>query len=330
MNSKTITDTQIKNNIPYWVKFSKQNGKIKGISSSPIQDFDDSERVIESINPVCRDLLKGKANRRNYAVLWDPVKNIWEVDVKSSTLVIKPLSDRLAPVTTEKNPFSTDIHITISKLSGAVKLTANLKQIAKHLNLSSIQQIVSDDTGLIDLYFTRKNDPDYLIQVLSVNAEELIVNRETITYIDIKFLDTIDWTDVSLYTKPIFKMYSMEFLESNVEIKSTQLHGQISRATYKNNTNDTDINIYVVNDKVMIKSNLTHQQLYYFKGKKTFPIYISDNEIDNYITTLKLNTLDLCHNTITELDKPWYWPDEPFITYKHPKLRINYHNGEQQ
>lgn len=330
MNKETISDTLTKNKIPYWIKFDKQNGKIKKISSSPITDFNDNQRVIESDNSICRDLLKGKVNRRNYAVLWDPIENLWKVDVKSSTLVIKPLSNRLTPVRLDISPLSTDIHIAISKLTGTVKLTANLQQIAKHLNLSSIQQIVSDDTGLIDLYFTRKNDPDYLIQVLSVNAEELILNKETITQIDKNFLDVIDWTNVSLYTKPIFKLYSLEFLESSIVVNNDKQLGQISKATSKNNTNDTDINIYVVNDKVVIKSNLTHQQLYYFKGKKTFPIYISDNEIDNYITTLKLNTLDLCNNNVTELDKPWYWPDKPFITYKHPKLRINYHNGEQQ
>lgn len=329
MNNSTTIDIPTSNSL-YWVKFLKQNGKIKSISARNISDFTDDESILETDNPICGELIQNKLNKRMFAVLWDPFENKWKIDKKSDTLIIKPLHNKLEQLDPTRSPDSSDIHVCISKVNGEIKVSANLEQIAKNLHLSRIQHLVNDTEGLIDLYLTKKNDPDYLLQVISINPEELIIKGSTLVKVDKRVLELTDWDNVSIYTKPFFKYYSLEFIETTVTINAEDKSiGQLTKAKSSQNfTRDCEINISILNKEIEILSSLTKQQLYMFKGNKKFNIYVCDREIDNYIATIQLDAADLCMKKSIKFDKPIAWPNKPLLTYKNPKLRINHYIGE--
>ena len=331
MNNETIIDTQPKTNLTWWVRFVKQTGKIRSISPSMINDFNDDESILETNNQICLDFIKNKVSKRKYAVLWDPFENNWKIDKKSDTLVIKTRHNKLEQFHSGKDPSTSDVHATISKVNGELKLTANLEQIAKHLHLSKIQNIVNDTEGLIDLYLTKKNDPDYLLQILSIDPEELILKGSTIVKLDKSVMERTDWNNISIYTKPVFLFYSMEFIESTVIPEKEKANiGQLSKAKRSDKfTRNAEINICILNDKIKIYSSLSKQQSYMFKGKKFLQLHICDTEIDHYLTTLNLLGLDLCTRDSVTVEKPDTWPLQPLITFKDSKIRVNYYLGEK-
>jgi len=331
MNSETITDTQSRTSPTWWVRFVKQTGKIRSISPSIINDFTDDESILETDNQICLDFIRNKISKRKFAVLWDPFENNWKIDKKSDTLVIKTRHNKLEQFYDGKDPTTTDVHATISKVNGELKLTANLEQIAKHLHLSKIQNIVNNTEGLIDLYLTKKNDPDYLIQILSIDPEELLLQGSTIVNLDKSVMERTDWNNISIYTKPVFLYYSMEFIESTVvpEKDDTNI-GQLSKAKQSEKfTRNAEINIHILNDTLEIYSSLSRQQSYMFKGKKFLKLHICEKEIDRYVYTLDLLGLDLCTSNCIIIKKPDYWPLQPLITYKDSKIRVNHYLGEK-
>lgn len=326
MINDSITDIPTKVNRAWWIKFIKQTGKIKSISSKRITDFNDDESILETKDKICRDLVKGRKNKNDYAVLWDPLNNNWAIDTKSDTLVIKTRSNKLEQVSPYIAPIDTDMHASISKTTGEIKVSVNLERIATHLHLSSIKNLITSDNKLIDLYLTKKNNPDCLIKIIHLDTEELIIRGYTIAELEPALTENLDWTDISLYTKPYFEKYSMDFVSTSLNTTPTDIpitNIQYAKLVEDHNT-DAEINIYVVNDNIVFKSNLTHQQLYFFK-KKNLKLYVCDDSIDHYIGTITLDANDICANKNIVLKAPKFWPKYPLITFKNSKIRIHYH-----
>ena len=326
MTNDNIIDILPKTNRKWWIKFIKQTGKIMSISSKRITEFNDSESILETESQICRDLVRGRKNKNNYAVLWDPLNNIWTIDTKSDTLVIKTRSNKLEQVSPYIAPIDTDLHASISKTTGEIKVSVNLERIATHLHLSKIKNLITEDNKLIDLYLTKKNNPDCLIKIVNLDSEELIIRGYTIAEIGNDITATLDWTDISLYTKPYFEKYSMDFVSTSLNDTPTDIPiTNIQRASLvENSDTDAEINIQVLNGNIVIRSNLTTQQLYFFKKKKLI-LHICNNSIDYYIGTITLDAKDICSNKDIIFKAPSFWPESPLITFKNSKIRIHYH-----
>lgn len=61
----------------------------------------------------------------------------------------------------------------------------------------------------MDIYITKKNDPDYLIDSISVNPLELFQTGKQVTDLNEEITSQVDWSEISLYTKPVFKKISV-------------------------------------------------------------------------------------------------------------------------
>ena len=134
------------------------------------------------------------------------------------------------------------------------------------------------------LKLSKKNNPDCLIKIVNLDSEELIIRGYTIAEIGNDITATLDWTDISLYTKPYFEKYSMDFVSTSLNDTPTDIPiTNIQRASLvENSDTDAEINIQVLNGNIVIRSNLTTQQLYFFKKKKLI-LHICNNSIDYYI-----------------------------------------------
>ena len=311
----------------WWARFDRYNGKILTLTPRKLSDFNpDTEMVAEVDNPICRDILRGKVKKTDYAVLWDYKTETWNLDVKSTTLVIKPRDNKLKPARDDLSPENSDMYLRIFKNDYAILVSVNLKNIAETMNLADIGFISTSGKNLLDLYLTRKNDPDYLIEVIPINTEQLINDTKILIKLPESITRVIDWENMSVYTKPVFKNYGIEYSvgHSNENISSSNT----ILKTATNSQKTADINIYVDNDQIHFESTLRENQMYYFDGRTKFNIMVCDTEIDRYVGGLELNTARLISNQKYSIPKPASWPDRPLLIYRNKYLRLNY-TGEK-
>ena len=311
----------------WWVRFDRYNGKILTLTQRKISEYTpETEMVAEVDNPICRDILRGKVKKTNYAVLWDFKKECWNLDVKSTTLVITPRDNKLKPIRDDVSPENCDLYVRLFKKDNSLLVSVNLKNIAETMNLADIGFISTTANNLLDLYLTRKNDPDYLVQIVPVNAEQLISDTKMLIKLPEDITRVIDWENMSVYTKPVFKTYGIEYSsgytkqdigESNTILKKAEFDSKIS-----------DINIYVVNNEIYFDSSLRENQMYYFDGRTKFNIVVCDQEIDRYVGCLELNTARLCSDKKYVIPKPENWPERPLLIYKNKYLKMSY-TGEK-
>jgi hypothetical protein len=330
MNNETITEPlPSKTARTWWVKFQKQNGKLISVTPRKVNSsiLEDTELLAEVDNPVCRDIIKGRKSKKDFAVLWDFKKECWSLDVKSTTLKLKPNDNKLTPISESIPKDICDLHVTLYKKDRTVLIYANLNNIIESMNLADISFISESESKLLDLYITKKNDPDYLVHIVNVNAQQLIKYERTMVTLPSEISKIIDWDNISIYTKPVFKNYGLEIRrgagkESQIDTDKYCLYS----ANYQES--ESDINIYVLNDKLVFHSNLNENHLQYFGGKTKFNILVCDQEIDRFVGNIELDVVALCGDRDYKIDLPQDWPQNALIVHRNKKVRLSY-TGER-
>lgn len=320
-NATTLSTSQ---NKKWYIRFDRDSGRILSLGPRPLITTKDTEEITSSTNTVCKELISGKKNLNKYSVHWDYIGEKWDIDVKSSTLELKTKGEKLNQIK-EQSPGSCDIFVKVIRATNSIKIDANLASIKNSLNLGQISNIKNDNTSILDIYLCRKNDPDYLIGIIPVDAIRLIT--DTYLYLEVPSNITRhinSWDDVSFFTKPVFNSYGLEI----TDVVTVETDDQNERPQQCANVSENShINIYTLNDKLIIDSNINSDTLYYFENRTRLKIHISDSYIDNYVTTLKLPTSKLVDKSM-EINKPDNWPINPILTFKNKQLTINYH-GEK-
>ena len=190
------------------------------------------------------------------------------------------------------------------------------------MNLADIQLISgAEGTSLLDIFLTKKNDPDYLIACLPVNALDLIQEEKVLIELPDDIIKLIEWDNISIYTKPIFDNYGLEY---SVGKTAPPRNNSVDITQAQNNPEYCDINMYVVNKNLVVKSLLTDNQLYYFRSLNKFNIVVSDTEVDRYVGNIELSTIDICNGVTQYIPLPAFWPDRPILTFKSNYATISY------
>ena len=147
----------------YYIVFEKESGKIKSITNTS-QEVTDTEKYMqtESWNPVCKRIIKGKASLKRYGMIWDLVNEVWDIDFRSTTLIIESKTNKLEPFREDLDPTRSEIFVKIFYEDQKILIEANRNNIRGLKNLSDITEIASSEEKLLDVYITKKNDPDYL------------------------------------------------------------------------------------------------------------------------------------------------------------------------
>lgn len=330
MSSETIIEPLLsKVARTWWVRFQKHNGKLISITPRQINDsiLDKNELLAEVNNPVCRDIIRGSKSKKDYAILWDFKNECWCLDVKSTTLELKPVDNKLRPIPESTAKEVCDLHVTLYKNDRTVLVYANLRNITESMNLADISFISASESKLLDLYITKKNDPDYLVHIINVDAEQLINYERTLVTLPEDISKIIDWDNISIYTKPVFQNYGLEIRRGNG--KDSQVNSDkhtLYSANYQEE--ESDINIYVLNDKLCFDSKLNENHIHYFGGRTKFNVLVCDQQIDHFVGNIELDVAAICGERIYKFDLPDDWPDNPLIVHRNKKVRISY-TGEK-
>ena len=316
--SRRIT-TIMSQNKKWYIRFNKLSGRILSIGPRAFSVTTDDEDVAVTDNQICKDLITGRRNMSKFAVHWDEVNDKWEVDVKSSVIELKTNGNKLNQFVEGENPSACDLYAKVIRTENKITLRVNFMTIRDTLNLGQISSIKNEQTTLLDLYICKKNDPDQLIGIIPIDAVTLFKRHSLSVNVPTDILRHINsWDEVSIFSKPVFKTYGVEFTDVNNSKDNATLHQTT------NTTDSSHINMYVLSDKLIISSSLTKATKHYLGNVRDLKMHVSNKNVDNYVTTLTLNTAKLLMYNKLEIDLPSNWPSHPVFTFKNTELTVNY------
>ena len=329
MNTETTTEQSTKNskNVPsrtWWIEFREDTGKIVKISSRPIEpSIKPGILQTTSQNPICKELQKGSKTSKRYAMTWDMVNDKWELDKKATTLNIIGMGDKLSQFKKNTHPTTNEIYAKVFYNTNKIMVSANLDNIRKNKNLADIHQISVDEDNMLDIFITRKNDPDYLIGVIDVDSKTLMKTSRLVVDLSDDIVAKVDWANTSFYTKPVFTHYGFELTDQTLESNIVGQKRTIQVSSKKYNDKICNINIVVYNkDKFMhLTSSITEEQLYYFNDRPSFNFFVCDETPDKPITEYSLSVEQVLANDI-KIPIEQTWPANPLIIFKNEYFKL--------
>lgn len=304
----------------YYIIFEKHSGKIKSISNSS-KEVSDPENYMqtESWNPVCKRIIKGKASLKRYGMIWDLVNEVWDIDFRSTTLIIEAKHNKLVPFNYDTDPTSTEIFAKIFYEDNKILIEANRNNIRGLKNLSDITEIASSENKLLDIYITRKNDPDYLISSIEIDPLTLFKTGKQLLDLPVSVNENADWNNISLYAKTVFNNYSWSLSKSVIQTQDLMGTNKILQANVQDKSN---ININVVDNVAYIHSDIKDTELYYFEGRKHLKFLVCDGSVDNLVGAFEVSVSSLLQQN-SKVNIDFKWPDRPLIVYKNNYITIN-------
>lgn len=320
MDTETLIKPEQNNNRTYFIVFDTQ-GKIHKINSSPVSELtDDTLTQIESTNPVCKKLLKGTASIKKFGIIWDVVKEKWDISRRNSTLVLESNNNKLLPFIFDTDKEDTEIFVNIFYNDGTAVIYANRDKIKSIKNLSDIKEITTEETDLLDIYITKQNDPDYLIAIIKADPLTLFKWGEQVIKLDSKITNNIGWQKVSMYTKPVFKNYGWNLIASENQVPASGTNTVVQTSS---NEDKKNININVVDNKLTITSMLDKQHESYFEGQRNLRIIVCNKDPDNFIGSFNIPVDLLFKNKSNTTIIDFKWPEEPLLLYKNNYVTIS-------
>ena len=318
MDTETPTQPQQHAERSYYIVFDSL-GKIYQINSSPFDMVEaDGLQQIVSKNPVCKKITQGKASLKKYGMIWDVLREQWDIDLRSTTLVIESKNNKLLPIQQDIYPDDADIFVKAFYNSSKLLIEANTNKIKSSKNLGDITEISTNETNLLDIFLTKKNDPDYLISTIKVDPLPLFKEGIQVFELGTNITKKVDWNNISLYTKQVFNDYGWSLSAT----RSTNRVGIDKIMQVSKTEDEADININVVDNTMYVTSKLNESQMYYFKGQTRLKIIVCDTDADNFVGAFEIPTEALVQKQ-SSTETTFDWPAKPILIYKNNYVTIN-------
>jgi hypothetical protein len=323
MDTETLTKPQQNVDRTYFIVFDN-DGNIRKINSTPMAELNDNTLTqIQSTNPICKKLIKGEASVKKYGIIWDLVNEQWNISKRSTKLILEAEDNKLIPFSTDTNKKNTEIFVSVFYNDNTAVVYANANRIKSIKNLSDIKEITTKETEILDIYITKKNDPDYLITVLKLNPLELFRNGSQVIDLNNEITKHVDWQNISMYGKTVFNNYGWNLLDSQYSAPSLSTNTILQSS---NTTERNSININVVDNMLHIKSQLTTDQDYYFEGYRNLKILVCDSSPDKLVGSIEVPVDILLDKKTYNTKIKFKWPKKPLLLYKNNYITISTKN----
>jgi hypothetical protein len=319
MDTETLTKPQQNVDRTYFIVFDN-DGNIRKINSTPMAELNDNTLTqIQSTDSICKKLIKGEASVKKYGIIWDLVNEQWNISKRSTKLILEAEDNKLIPFSTDTNKKNTEIFVSVFYNDNTAVVYANANRIKSIKNLSDIKEITTKETEILDIYITKKNDPDYLITVLKLNPLELFRNGSQVIDLNNEITKHVDWQNISMYGKTVFNNYGWNLLDSQYSAPSLSTNTILQSS---NTTERNSININVVDNMLHIKSQLTTDQDYYFEGYRNLKILVCDSSPDKLVGSIEVPVDILLDKKTYNTKIKFKWPKKPLLLYKNNYITI--------
>lgn len=301
----------------FFIVFDDANGKIKRINSTEVTNIAKGLSQAESTNPICKQLIKGNASLKKYGMIWDLLHNKWEISKRSKTLLIESSTNKLIPFAKDVDPATVDLFVNIFYNSNKILIKANIPSIRKNKNLMAIAEISLKETNALDIYITRKHDPDYLVYIMKLDPKELFTTGEQVIELDSSIDKMLDWNNISLYSKHVFKNYGWSLSEHKIEKANNDYILQSSA-----DTKDTShINIKVSDNILHVTNKLSISDKHLLSGLKRFRFIVCDETPDVLVGAFEIDKQQLDKKEF-DLEIDFDWPKNALLLHKYNNITI--------
>ena len=213
-----IVNQRQKSKPNYFVYYNDWTGEILSVGTAIRSDS--PATYLETDSPIASDILKGVASDRNFIVCEQP-DNQKQLVGKSEFLHFRKQEDQLSLLPRRANKHW-DIRVRLFTVNSKLVIEANQNNISKLVSHNAKNQIKLDTKTAFEFYLVRDNDPDYLIDVVIADAEELINN----VYIcmDAAHLTRHSSTnDLAVLTRRYFENYYFEVVDEKFVEPATRI-----------------------------------------------------------------------------------------------------------
>ena len=316
------TESHTKNSTPLWVKFKKDNGAITRISPKEIRANSSNFGVTLTESIIAKQILQGKVSSKTVKVIKVLNENAYELVEQTSTLELKNLSFKLHKIK-NSNPYKSDLNVNIFTDTGNVELTINIDNIKTSMNVVDINELIVTENTYLNLYVTKKDNPDHLVTSIEVDPVLLFKNKKLKIATDLS--QSVDWNNISIYTTPIFYNYSVTYSTSDAVSEISHYNKYLHEADQSNEQAHINIQKSNRNNELIINSSLINDSnVFLFDGKKSLVLVVCDTVIDNLLGGFVLKTRDLVEKNVVRVLVDFDLPKNPVIIYRCDNLKINY------
>jgi hypothetical protein len=196
-----------------YVYFDDQ-GDIKSISPE-LTELQEGQFVTTALLSEVRDFLVGKKNVFDYVVKKLGNGSHFTITKKIIPVVshVRTLDNFLSEVHTM--PKSKDAYILIENLVPKKKIKLSLGKIVKlllNVGPDEDQEVIKSFSSQqqSSLFFTRKNDPYFLLHTITFSPQDLFVKEV------LEFPYEVDLSNESVYTKRLLDRYSYKRIDSEL------------------------------------------------------------------------------------------------------------------
>jgi hypothetical protein len=303
----------------WWIRYNIESKRILAISLNELLGGQHS-RVFKTSNTICADILSKKVSVKKYSVYWDEDNEQYDIAERSNELNIDYIQGKFIEVERD-NPNGSDLHVIVYKEDGQLDVMANHKNIKKSMGLSDISAIKGNTDARLNLYITKKTDPDYLINVIEIDPFVLLSTKRISVDIS-KITQVHDLNNISIFTRPIFKNYSLSIEDKCiVGTFDTRNRKTIQQAL---STGEAHVYVYKQDNAVVVEHNLNEEQDYLLYGSKNLEFIICNGEIDNLAGGFRIANNDMLKSKKFVIPWEYDWPEEPKLFYKSTTLKIKY------
>jgi len=305
----------------WWIKYHSDTGKIVGLSSKMLTSGNKKHSITTTHNELCRKLIKGTVSFKACSIVWDVENEIWDIDLKQDVLSINEVNSNFLYQIKETPATKSDLLIRVYRKENIVEIAVNIENIKKSMNLTAINDIANKENALLNLYFTKKNDPDYLIQSMEVDPLMLFKRKSALYRIP------LDWDDVSLFTRQIFKNYSLEIFERYIPTMVTENKNTLLQQAI---TSDRDAHLCITTsgNTINIHSNIDAKQDYLLDKDRyvdsMLKFLVCDESIDNFVGAFEVPSHKIINEDDVSIDVDFDIPLNPLFIFKNKHIAVNF------
>jgi len=270
----------------YYVYYNDWTGEILSVGN--YLRTDTPAKCILTEDLAAGNIVSGIASDQDYIVGFDS-DNKQKLIRKSDILRLRKQEEALF-LLPEQSLNSWDIRVRLYKKNAQLVIEINSDMVSK-LVAYEHQRIILTNRAYINFYLIRRNDPDYLIKTISVDAEDLI-NYGKISFDINDIITSANMDDISILTRRYFKNYYFElfndqFVNTDVKIPSNSIHQLWQNA-------DNNQNAHIVftqkGTQVEVESLVSAEQLTDVGMNHTrIPFYLVGEQPDDYLQKVNIN-----------------------------------------
>lgn len=204
MNSIVITTKKSKS-IDYYIYFDEWSGEILLVSTDKLER---SDPFLKTQDLLARHFITGESNHKNYYVFVD-YDGTPELVKRSHVFKLSQAENDLFII--PRNQKNWDIEVKIERQTNLLTVQINTRAIAHMLRFVKRASLKVEGERNLNLYVIKRNQPDWLIDTIEIDAAELI-KHGVVTYDVRSILDDVDYDDIDLLTRRNFREYTLKVI----------------------------------------------------------------------------------------------------------------------